>query len=42
MEVPVAETRPRWINEGKHELLPTLAATGTVAALAIAAFALLK
>lgn len=34
--------QPRWVTPGAHDLLPTLAAVGTVAALAIAGVALLK
>lgn len=41
--VPAApEPKPRWVTAGSKDLLPTLAAVGTVAALAIAGVTLLK
>jgi hypothetical protein len=36
------KVKPRWVNEGSKDLLPTLAAVGTVAAIAIAGIAFLK
>lgn len=39
---PAAGPSPRWVNEGGNNLTRTLLATGTVAALAVAAIAFLK
>lgn len=38
----VPSPQPRWVNSGSKDLLPTLAAVGTVAAIAIAGIAFLK